>query len=180
EKASDFPNYPFGSWGPKAAFDLPQPGQRRWLARSPKQAIKRVPMFEGCGKAMHNDLAMMLKPRVFDAGDEIARYGSQGGELYIIDRGQVEIIDKNGKVKAELSDGKVFGELSLLVTKKRQATARALTYCAIYTLDKHDFGKVLKDRPQFAERIMAIARERYDVIVDTEELWAAASEPKNG
>jgi len=179
EKAGDFPNYPFGSWGPKAAYDLPQPKQRRWLARSPKKAIERVPMFEDCGKSMRNDLAMMLKPRVFNAGDEIARYGSAGGELFIIDRGQVEVIDKKGKVKAELGDGKVFGELSLLVTKKRQASVRALTYCAIYTLDKHDFSKVLKDRPEFAARVMNIARERYDIIVDTQELWGAASESDN-
>ncbi len=83
-------------------------------------------------------------------------------------------------MKAELDDGKVFGELSLLVTKKRQATVRALTYCAIYTLDKHDFSKVLKDRPEFAARMMNIARERYDIIVNTEDLWAAASESDHG
>jgi len=173
EKAADFPNYPFGSWGPKAAFDLLQPGHRRWLARSSRKAVERVPMFEGCGKSMLNDMAMMLKPRVFNAGDEIARYGSLGSELFIIDKGQVEVVDKNGWVKTELGEGKVFGELSLLVTKKRLASMRAKTYCTIYTLDKRDFNMVLKDnRPEFAERIMKVARERYDVIVSADDLLA--------
>lgn len=175
EKARDFPNYPFGSWGPKAAFDLPAAAHRRWLARSPKQALARVPMFEGSGPTMINAFAMMLKPRVYNAGDEIVRLGSVAGELFIIEQGRVEMVDARGWVKGELSDGQVFGELSLLLTKERQATMRALTYCAIYTLDKRDFSKVLMDRPQFAERMMQVARERYHVIVNANELMTGES-----
>ena len=170
EKAPDFPNYPFGSWGPKAVFDLPKPAHRRWLARAQVQAIRRVSMFEGYGRTMLNDLAMMLKPRVFNAGDEIARYGSPADELFIIDSGEVEIVDPKGRVRAQLGAGTVFGELSLLVTKHRQATVRALTYCCMYTLDKGDFAKMLKDRPEFTERVMQMARERYHVIVTAGEL----------
>jgi len=169
EKAADFPNYPFGSWGPKEAYHLLTIDHRRWLARSPRQALERVPMFEGSSDAMLKDFAMMLKPRVFNAGDEIARYGTEGYELFIIEKGSVEVVDRKGWVKAELGEGQVFGEMSLLLTKKRQATVRALSYCAVYTLDKRDFCKVLKDRPQFAERLMQVARERYDVIVDPSE-----------
>ncbi len=170
EKAEDLPNYPFGSWGPKAAYDLLTPARRRWLAHSSKQAVERVPMFRKCGKAMRNDLAMMLKPKVFNAGDEIIRYGSVGNELFIISQGQVEILGQNGELKAELDDGKVFGELSLLVTKKRQASVRALTYCTMYTLDQRDFQKVLKDRPEFAEHMMVIAQERYQKLVQSDQL----------
>lgn len=172
EKEKNFPNYPFGTWGPKAAFELLKPNHRRWLARSPANAVERVPMFERCSKTMLNDLAMMLKPRVFEAGDEIARYGSVAGELFIIDSGLVEIIDKHGEVKEELGAGTVFGELSLLVTKKRRATVRALSFCCIYTMDKIDFAKVLKDRPDFAERITQIARQRYKILVSADELMA--------
>jgi glucose-6-phosphate 1-dehydrogenase len=177
QAAADFPNYPFGTWGPKAAFELLKPGHRRWLARSQLQAIERVPMFQGFGPAMLNALAMMLKPRVFNAGDEIARYGSLADELFIIDGGQVEIIDRQGRVKAELSAGKVFGELSLLVTKQRRATVRAVSYCCIYTLDKGDFAKILKDRPEFAERVMQVARERYHTIISADALLDGGEEP---
>ncbi|MFQ5344873.1 MAG: glucose-6-phosphate dehydrogenase, partial [Mariprofundus sp.] len=177
-KADDFPNYPFGSWGPKAAFDLLSPGHRRWLARSPQQVLERVPMFEGSGQTMLNAFAMMLKPKVYDAGDEIVRYGTSGGELFILEQGRVEVIDRNGRLKTEFGDGQVFGELSLLLTNKRQATVRALTYCAVYTLDKRDFCKVLMDRPQFAERMMKVARERYNVIVEASELMTGDSGAK--
>jgi len=57
----------------------------------------------------------------------------------------------------------------MLMTKRRRATVKALTYCAIYTLDKRDFSKVLMDQPQFAKRMMQVARERYNIIVDVKE-----------
>ncbi len=172
EKARDFPNYPFGSWGPKAVFNLPSPDQRRWMARTPQQALEHVPMFAGSGKTMLHAFAMMLKPAVFNAGDEIARYGEEGRELFIIEMGSVDIIDQEGDVVTSLSDGQVFGELSLLMTKKRRASVRAVTYCALYIMEKRDFCKVLMDRPQFAARLMQTARERYNIIVDAQE-WMA-------
>jgi len=170
EKAVQFPNYPFGSWGPKAAYSLLSPEQRRWLARSPRKALERVPIFAGSGDALLTPFAMMLQPMVFNAGDTVIQYGSEGRELFIIEHGEFEVIDRKGWVKATLGEGQVFGELSLLMTKKRQATVRALSYCAVYTLSKRDFCKVLKDRPQFAERLMQVAKERYNVIVDAQAL----------
>ncbi len=175
EKAADLPNYPFGSWGPKAAFDLPSPKHRRWLARTPQQALERVPMFAGSGKTMLHAFAMMLKPLVFNAGDEIARYGEEGRELFIIEMGSVDIIDQEGEVVTTLSDGQVFGELSLLVTKKRRASVRAVSYCALYIMEKRDFCKVLMDRPQFVGHLMQTAQERYNVIVDAHE-WMAPND----
>lgn len=169
EKAEDFPNYPFGSWGPKSSFEMLASDHRRWLARSPRVALDRVPMFEGSGETMLNAFAMMLKPVVFTEGDKIVRYGDEGSHLYIIDRGSVEVIDSSGAVLTTLDEGHVFGELSLLVTKKCEATVRALTYCSLYTLEKRDFYKVLRDRPQFAERVINLARERYGVIVDVQK-----------
>jgi len=171
EKADNFPNYPFGSWGPKAAYELLSPSHRRWLARSHKESLHHVPIFEDSGETMLKAFAMMLKPVVYNAGDQIIEYGSEGKELFIIEKGSVDIIDKAGKHLETLGEGQVFGELSMLVTKKRHANVFAKEYCGLYTMNKSDFCKVLMDRPVFAERIMQVARERYNVIVDASE-WA--------
>ncbi|RLL51362.1 glucose-6-phosphate dehydrogenase [Mariprofundus sp. EBB-1] len=173
EKATEFTNYTFGSWGPKAAFELMQPTHRRWLARTPKEALERVPMFEGSGDMMLHAFAMMLKPIVFNAGDDIVTYGSEGNEFFIIETGSVDIIKANGKLISTLEKGQVFGELSLLMSQARQATVRANTYCALYIMEKRDFCKVLMDRPEFARRVMETARERYDVIIDAQTLMAS-------
>ncbi len=169
EKADDFPNYPFGSWGPKDAFELLKPEHGGWLARSPKQALERIPIFEGSNDTMLRAFAMLLKPMVFNAGDQILHHGSEGHELFILEMGSVEIIDPQGKSITTLKQGDFFGELSLLVTKKRKASVFAQTYCTLYIMNKRDFCKVLMDKPLFAERIMQVAKERYNVIVNARE-----------
>jgi glucose-6-phosphate 1-dehydrogenase len=176
EEKADFPNYPFGSWGPKEAFELLQPGHRRWLPRSPKKALEKAPLFSGSSESMLRAFAMMLRPAVFNAGDEIIRYGSEGREFFIIEIGQVEVVSKAGKVRATLGKGQVFGELSLLMTQRRQASVRAVSYCALYTMDRRDFCKVLKDKPQFAEQVMQVARERYNLIASGNELMSEGSQ----
>jgi len=176
EKAEDLPNYPFGSWGPKGAFELMSAPHRSWLARSSKQVLERVPMFEGSSNTMLKAFAMMLEPVVFNEGDQIVHHGVEGDALYIIEKGSVQVINPKGKVVTTLDEGHVFGELSLLVTKVVKADVYAQSYCALYRMNKRDFCKVLMDKPLFAERMMKIAKERYNVIVDTRE-WL---EPEAG
>ncbi|MDQ6976382.1 MAG: glucose-6-phosphate dehydrogenase [Mariprofundaceae bacterium] len=168
KKNTDFPNYPFGSWGPKKAFELLSPEHRQWIARTPKQALDRVPIFEGCGETLLYAFSMMLKPMVFNAGDIIVAQGSEGHALFIVALGSLEIINANNIPIRTLKEGNVFGELSLLMTKKRTATVRALTYCTLYKMEKRDFRKVLMDRPLFAARIMKIAKERYNIILNAQ------------
>lgn len=168
KKATDFPNYPFGSWGPKQAFELLSPDHRQWIARTPKQALERVPIFEGCGQTMLHAFSMMLKPMVFNAGDIIVQQGTEGHALFIVEIGTLEIINANNIAIRTLAQGQVFGELSLLMTKKRAATVRALSYCTLYKMEKRDFYKVLMDRPLFAERIMTVAKERYNIILNAQ------------
>ncbi|MDQ6977275.1 MAG: cyclic nucleotide-binding domain-containing protein, partial [Ghiorsea sp.] len=100
---------------------------------------------------------------------DIVTYGSEGHEFFILETGTVDVIKPNGRVAVTLESGQVFGELSLLTSKKRRATVRAKTYCALYIMDKSDFCKVLMDRPQFAGLLMKTALERYHVIVDAQE-----------
>jgi len=168
-KDVSFPNYPFGSWGPKTSFELLNSNNRRWHAPSPTQAIKRAPMFSDCSDIALQSLAMMLKPVVFNPGDIITLLGTEGREFFIIETGTVEIISPEGRVVGTLGGGQTFSELSLLMTRKRRATVRALTYCALYIMEKHDFCKVLMDRPQFADHLIKVANERYNVVVNGQE-----------
>jgi len=131
--------------------------------------LERVPMFEGSGETMLQAFAMMLKPVVYNEGDDIVTFGSEGHEFFILETGSVDIIKEDGHVISTRGSGEVFGELSLLMSKKRRATVRAKTYCALYIMDKSDFCKVLMDRPQFTGLLLKTAKERYNVIVDADE-----------
>ena len=49
---------------------------------------------------------------------------------------------------------------------------RARTSCDLFVLDKASFSRILRDNPQFAQAVQQVARERYNVNVQTNALIA--------
>src|SRR5262249_44727487 len=105
----DFPNYPAGTWGPKAAFDLIERDGRKWLEVINRAVLERVPLFAGCSEVFLHGLALVLKPAVFAGGDTVFKRGEPSSQLYFVARGEVEVID-GGEVVAVLGEGSFFGE----------------------------------------------------------------------
>jgi CRP-like cAMP-binding protein len=103
---------------------------------------------------------MMLKPVVYAPGEVIIHEGEIGHQMYAICRGQVEVLDKAGKRISLLREGAFFGEMSLLMSQPRNATVRALTVCDLFVLEQRDVAAVLKEFPQFAASLRAVAQSR--------------------
>ena len=158
---NEFPNYPAGSWGPKAAYALIERDGRQWVEVVSRDVLEKVPLFQGGGPIFLQNLAMMLKPIVYGAGDYIIKKGDIGNEMFFICRGQVEVVDGTDKVLATLYDGDFFGELSLLLSQARSASIRAVKVCDLFILDKGDFKRVLDQHPQFAASLREMAKSRY-------------------
>src|SRR5262249_1766950 len=158
---TDFPNYPAGSWGPKAAFDLIERDARRWLQTINRDALQKVPLFQSCSPAFLNSLAMMLEPTVYAAGEDIIRRGEMGTRMYVVNRGEVDILGDDGAVMDTLVDGSFFGELALLLSEPRNATVRARTACDVFVLERAEFDRVLRSHPDLASTILETAKQRY-------------------
>jgi glucose-6-phosphate 1-dehydrogenase len=156
----EFPNYAAGSWGPKAAYNLIERDGRRWVETINRNVLEKVSLFQQADAVFLHNLAMMLKPVVYSPGDFVIRKGDMGSEMYFICRGEVEVIDGGGKVLKTLGEGDFFGELSLLLSQPRTASIRAATLCDLFVLDKADFNRVLKDRPQLAASLREVAKSR--------------------
>jgi glucose-6-phosphate 1-dehydrogenase len=161
EAPADFPNYPAGTWGPKAAFDLIERDGRQWLEVINREVLGQVPLFQGSKPVFLQNLAMMLRPVAYPADSFIIRKGDIGREMYVICRGQVEVLDGAGKRLATLGDGDFFGELSLLRSEPRSASIRAVTDCDLFVLEQRDFNDALKAHPEFAASLQEAARTRY-------------------
>jgi glucose-6-phosphate 1-dehydrogenase len=158
---ADFPNYPAGSWGPKAAFDLIARGGRRWVEVINRNVLEKVALFHGGDPVFLHNLAMTLRPAVCPAGEHIIRKGEIGGEMYFMCRGEVEVLDEAGTVLSTLGEGDFFGEIALLSSQPRTASVRARTPCDLFVLSKADFDRILTDFPQFAVSVREVARKRY-------------------
>jgi glucose-6-phosphate 1-dehydrogenase len=170
--APEFPNYERSTWGPKAAADLIAADGRRWHEVVTEDVLKQSPLFKEGDPVFLDQVIMALKPLQASAGDELIRRGDLGKELYLIEQGEVEVIDAAGAVIRVLKDGDTFGEVGLLMSQPRNATCRARTQTDLYVLEKPAFSRILRDNPLFAAAIQQVAKERFQVDVETTVLIA--------
>ncbi len=168
--SQDFPNYAAGSWGPRAAYDLIEHDGRRWFEIVSRETLERVPLFRDGDPLLLSQVSMALRPEAASVGEVIIREGEPGSEMYLICRGEVDVLDAGGHVRATLREGDCFGEVALLLSEPRTATVRARTSCDLFVLEKSDFGRILREHPQFAEAITQIARDRYNKAIEAEAL----------
>ena len=127
-------------------------------------------MFEGADPLLLSAVILALRPMTVAPGETIIRQGEVSTEMYFICRGEVQVLDSNNEVVSELKEGNFFGEIGLLMSTERTATVKAKTSCDLFTLSKPVFGRILRDHPQFADNIMRIAKERYDLSVSMTDL----------
>ena len=97
--------------------------------------------------------------REFAAGTTIFREGDAGHEMFVIRNGTVEILVGNHTV-ATLAEGEIFGEMALIDTKPRSATARARENCTLVPIDERRFTFLIQQTPQFGLHVMRVLAER--------------------
>jgi len=99
---------------------------------------------------MFEDEKMMKQ---FQNGDTIIKEGDPGKELFIIVKGKVNIVKESDDVKttlATLSEGDIFGEMALVDSRPRSASAKALGEVAVRVLDRESFKTMLTGNPKVA------------------------------
>jgi diguanylate cyclase (GGDEF)-like protein len=96
-------------------------------------------------------------------GDVICRQGDSGDCLYIVERGNVEIVvsQSNGAelTVAKLAPGEFFGELALLDGEPRSATARAASRATLMSISRKQFLDVVRE-PGVLENLLLVLSQR--------------------
>ncbi len=88
-----------------------------------------------------------LERRDFEAGAEIFAQGKAGDEAFIIEDGRVEISRKNGRAEIIIGivdAGNLIGEMALIDSVPRMATARAMSKTSCVVIPKRVFRRALK------------------------------------
>jgi multidrug efflux pump subunit AcrA (membrane-fusion protein) len=83
-------------------------------------------------------------------GDYIFREGEFGQHAYIINSGTVELVRFTGdqqSVLAELEKGALFGEMAIIDSSARSASARAKTECVLKVVSEEQLKKHLSSSP---------------------------------
>ena len=95
----------------------------------------------------------------FKAGETIFKSDEPGDVMYLVTKGEVEILIHD-KVIEEVGPGGVIGEMALLDNAPRSATATAKTDCLLLSIDKERFQAQVTKSPSFALQVMRIMAER--------------------
>jgi glucose-6-phosphate 1-dehydrogenase len=167
---ADFPNYARNSWGPKAAADLVARDGRRWHEVVNEEVLRKVPLFKDGDLVFLEQVIMALRSKQVDAGEKIICKGEIGRELYLVARGEVEVLNDGGSVINRLRDGDIFGEIGVLMSTPRTADVRANGPCDLFVLEKADFSRILRDNPHFAIEVERVAVERYSLSISASAL----------
>lgn len=93
-------------------------------------------------------------------GEYLFRAGEQGDALYIVDRGRLCVLDEDGRIVCELSEGEIVGELALLSDMPRSASVLALRDTDLVRMHREGFHRLMSTRPQAVGPILGMLAQR--------------------
>ena len=95
----------------------------------------------------------------YESGVTIFSRGERGNTMYVILEGQVELTIADGHVEV-LGPGEPFGEMALVDSEPRAATAVAKTACRLARISEQGFLALIQDKPYFGLEIMKVMANR--------------------
>jgi len=97
--------------------------------------------------------------RDFPAGTVIFEQGATGDEMFGVITGAVELRLPNGHA-VTLGPDETFGEMAIIESSPRSATAVATEDCQLAVIDRRRFLFLVGETPNFALQVMANLAER--------------------
>jgi len=128
------------------------------------EAFRKLPMFEKLNRKQMKEVERIIHRRTYRAGEEIFHAGDTGVALYVVLAGEVRIVlpgeePEEGIEVARLSSGDFFGELALLDSSPRSASAIAATPTEAAALARPDWLDLVDRQPAIGvEMLLPLAK----------------------
>lgn len=118
--------------------------------------LKSTTFFKRLHKHQLKEVVKIMHSRTYTEGEYLFEYGNPGAALFFIQSGEVSIeIPKDGQLNqvAVLGDNTFLGELALLNSDERTASAKANKTTKCLALYRNDLIEMLASNPQIASEI---------------------------
>lgn len=170
-------NYTTPATGGATPNGLPATGGAEGPAEERARWLGEVALFAPLTPEERRRLGEGARTLLFGPGEQILRAGGEGGSMFVVLHGRVEIGlptpgGRHVRV-AEIAPGEVFGEMSLLTGEPRSADVRALEEVALVEVRKAEMKEVLAGNTALAE---ALARQAGTRLGERTEALARADE----
>lgn len=130
------------------------------LSTVEKSAILRsVGIFAETPDDVLGELAALLEPIKFRAGETIFDKGDAGTCMYIVIEGRVRVHDGDRTLNF-LGAGDVFGEMALLDAEPRAASAMTAEDTSLLRLDQAPFFELMANRAEVARGVIRVLNRR--------------------
>jgi len=160
----------------RAGIGIPQPSYAIQVSRPRRvegeeareiggAVLAGVPIFGPLTEGQREQLARCADRLRFGRGERIVEQGVVAGSMFVLLEGGAEVLvrgagEERPQRVALLAPGDCFGEMSLLTGEPRNGTVRATADSVVLEIGKEDLGVVLRESPDLAEALSALAAAR--------------------
>ena len=134
------------------------------ISRPPAPALPRIPLFSSLSPDELVRVIEGMQLREAVRGEMIVKQGDLTGSLYVIARGEVDVlVERAGEPPvrlATLTDGAFFGELALLTDSPRSATVIARGDTQLLEISRELCARIIADSPDVLKVLLRFFRER--------------------
>jgi CRP-like cAMP-binding protein len=123
---------------------LSQQERRNFLERF--SGLKRVEIFQDLSQSLQEKIANILLSASYSKGTILYRQGEPSESLYIIKKGQVDLLDTQADFRPfmTLSANNIFGQFAFFTGSLHQTLAIISEDCQLEILPRHDFEELLE------------------------------------
>ena len=131
-------------------------------ARVRPEWLREIALFRNVPEHVLERVASELVFERLDGDRTVFEEGDEGDKFYVLARGKVEVVKRDGNRLAVLTDGDFFGEIALVEQAPRNATVRTLVPCSFLTLTNGQFNKLLKEEDELRTAIRKTMEARLE------------------
>jgi cAMP-dependent protein kinase regulator len=159
---------------------LEQVVQRFYQERLLENLLSSSPIFQPLPPEQKRAITGRFQSRSVEAGAVLLQQGQRSHALHLLLRGRCSVVHQNPeggeRPYPDMTEGAVFGEISLLLDSRVTATVRAATPCLLLLLDQAAFEELVLPHPEVRRTLTRMSRERLD---RTAALLAEGAEVRN-
>ena len=117
--------------------------------------LRRLSMFGGLGDGELRKIARLFTQKLYRPGEFVFAKGDSSGEAYIVLRGKINIqLERDAPPVAQLTDGKIFGEMAFLDGAPRNAYAAAAQPSILLVVQRSAFADLARREPNLGMVVM--------------------------